>query len=199
MAISSHATGLRPGVCTSTTRPTNPYTGQIIYETDTGYLRVWDGSAWDYLSQSQNGTTNLPISDIGKAWTTFTVNWTGSGSNPAIGNGSMTGKYVKINKVVHGQILITMGSTTTYGSGVWFFDFPVAATNVFNYAIIGMAAFWDNSSSQNLIGFVVPNGTSTTKMQVGITGAGGTDVTSTTPFTWAVNDRFNLNFTYEAA
>lgn len=59
MSISSNATGLRPGVCTSTTRPTNPYTGQIIYETDTGYLRVWDGSAWDYLSQKQDDTVGL--------------------------------------------------------------------------------------------------------------------------------------------
>lgn len=59
MAISSNATGLRPGVVTSTTRPTTPYTGQIIYETDTGYLRVWDGSAWDYLSQSQDGNSYL--------------------------------------------------------------------------------------------------------------------------------------------
>ena len=57
MSISSKATGLRPGICTSTTRPTSPYTGFIIYETDTGYLRVWDGSAWDYLSQKQDGST----------------------------------------------------------------------------------------------------------------------------------------------
>lgn len=59
MSISSKATGLRPGVCTSTTRPTAPYTGQIIFETDTGYLRVWDGSAWDYLSQKQDDTVGL--------------------------------------------------------------------------------------------------------------------------------------------
>lgn len=52
--------GLRPGVCTSTTRPTNPYNGQIVYETDTGYLRVWDGAAWDYLSAKQNTTEGLP-------------------------------------------------------------------------------------------------------------------------------------------
>lgn len=61
MAISSNATGLRPGVCTSTTRPTTPYTGQIIYETDTGYLRVWDGSAWDYLSAKQDTAQALPV------------------------------------------------------------------------------------------------------------------------------------------
>lgn len=59
MSISSKATGLRPGICTSTTRPTSPYTGFIIYETDTGYLRVWDGSAWDYLSQKQDNTVGL--------------------------------------------------------------------------------------------------------------------------------------------
>ena len=59
MSISSSATGLRPGVCTSTTRPTTPYTGQIIYETDTGYLRVWDGANWDYLSQKQDDTVGL--------------------------------------------------------------------------------------------------------------------------------------------
>jgi hypothetical protein len=57
MSLSNLATGLRPGVCTSTTRPGSPYTGQVIYETDTGYLRVWDGAAWDYLSKSQDGST----------------------------------------------------------------------------------------------------------------------------------------------
>jgi hypothetical protein len=32
----------------------------VIFETDTGYLRVWDGSAWDYLSQSQATSEALP-------------------------------------------------------------------------------------------------------------------------------------------
>lgn len=59
MSVSSAGQGLRPGVCTSTTRPSSPYTGMTIYETDTGYLRVWDGSAWDYLSQSQSDTIGL--------------------------------------------------------------------------------------------------------------------------------------------
>ena len=46
MAISNNSTGLRPGVCTSTTRPSAPYTGQKIYETDTKNELTWDGSAW---------------------------------------------------------------------------------------------------------------------------------------------------------
>jgi len=59
MSVSSANRGLKPGVCTSTTRPSNPFTGQIVFETDTGFLRVWDGSAWDYLSQSQDTNTYL--------------------------------------------------------------------------------------------------------------------------------------------
>jgi len=46
MAISNNSTGLRPGVCTSTTRPTAPYEGQHIYETDTDFEFVWNGTAW---------------------------------------------------------------------------------------------------------------------------------------------------------
>lgn len=46
MPISNVSGGLRSGVCTSTTRPTAPYQGQVIYETDTGLLRVWNGSTW---------------------------------------------------------------------------------------------------------------------------------------------------------
>jgi hypothetical protein len=39
-------------VCTSTTRPSTPYAGQIIYETDTDQSFVWDSatSAWNTLT-----------------------------------------------------------------------------------------------------------------------------------------------------
>ena len=37
---------LRPGVCTSTSRPASPFEGQTIYETDTDVMLVSNGSAW---------------------------------------------------------------------------------------------------------------------------------------------------------
>lgn len=33
-------------VCTSTTRPSNPYVGQYIFETDTVTYLMWDGTYW---------------------------------------------------------------------------------------------------------------------------------------------------------
>ena len=37
---------LKTGVCTSSTRPASPYTGQAIYDTDVATTLVWSGSAW---------------------------------------------------------------------------------------------------------------------------------------------------------
>lgn len=36
--------GAKP--CTSGTRPPTPFQGQLIYETDTGVTRMWNGTAW---------------------------------------------------------------------------------------------------------------------------------------------------------
>jgi len=46
MGISNVSSNLRPGICTFSTRPTAPYEGQMIYETDTDSVLVWTGSAW---------------------------------------------------------------------------------------------------------------------------------------------------------
>ena len=36
----------KPGICTSSTRPATPYEGQMIYETDTDKVLVYNGTAW---------------------------------------------------------------------------------------------------------------------------------------------------------
>jgi hypothetical protein len=45
--------GLTIIVCTSATRPGSPATGQVIYETDTDSLLVWNGSAWIVFGDEQ--------------------------------------------------------------------------------------------------------------------------------------------------
>ena len=46
---------LQPGVCTSSTRPASPYDGQVIYETDTDKVAVYDSSSWVY----KTGTAHI--------------------------------------------------------------------------------------------------------------------------------------------
>lgn len=53
MTISATTQGIKPGVCTSSNRPANPFDGMVIYETDTDKVAVYDSSAWVY----KTGTT----------------------------------------------------------------------------------------------------------------------------------------------
>jgi hypothetical protein len=53
MTISATSQGLKPGVCTSSNRPANPFDGMVIYETDTDKIAVYDVNAWVY----KTGTT----------------------------------------------------------------------------------------------------------------------------------------------
>lgn len=53
MGISAFgASGIKPGVCTSTTRPTAPYEGMMIYETDTNRVLIWDNAAWVMIADT---------------------------------------------------------------------------------------------------------------------------------------------------
>lgn len=54
-------TRLRPA--TSTTRNPNPVPGELVFETNTGILRMWDGSAWRSVYQvSETTNVDSPVS-----------------------------------------------------------------------------------------------------------------------------------------
>lgn len=61
MTISATTRGLRPGVCTSTTRPGSPYDGQLIYETDTNRVAVYDTNTWVYKTPASTVGSVLQV------------------------------------------------------------------------------------------------------------------------------------------
>ena len=65
----------RPGVCTSTTRPASPFTGQIIFETDTNRLAVYNGSSWIMLADADtpSGLELIKTQTVGSAVSSVTV------------------------------------------------------------------------------------------------------------------------------
>lgn len=65
----------RPGVCTSLTRPVNPFEGQVIYETDTNDTLVWTGSAW----------LNLHFASFDAKGNIFAGTGSSTGTNLAVG------------------------------------------------------------------------------------------------------------------
>ena len=135
------------------------------------------------------------------AWINYTPTWTGSGTNPVIGNGSITGRYSLVNKTVTAQILVTMGSTTTFGSGAYFFSLPVtAAATLVGYPALG--AGWGNDVSSGgattFVAQVHNSGTTTFALRYTVASGNGS-VTATAPYTWASGDFITATIQYKAA
>jgi hypothetical protein len=67
---------MSPYQATSSTRPSSPWTGQTIYETDTGRFLQWNGSAWvipNSPAQNPTGLELIKTQTVGTAVTSVTV------------------------------------------------------------------------------------------------------------------------------
>lgn len=133
------------------------------------------------------------------AWTPYIPTWTAPSTNPSIGNGSLSAKYLQAGKLViyTGQMLA--GSSTTFGSGVWSMSLPVTPAGPDLY--IGTAFVFDNSAG----GGQTP---AVTRMNLPIgirfygsvpSPANAGNITSTVPITWASADQLIWTVIYEAA
>lgn len=61
MTISATTQGLRAGVCTSTSRPSVPFDGMLIYETDTNRVAVYDTNTWVYKTPASTTGSVLQV------------------------------------------------------------------------------------------------------------------------------------------
>jgi len=80
------------------------------------------------LSWARPATTDLSDNT---AWTTYDLAWTSTGTQPAIGDGSLEGLYTKIGKTVFVVATMVAGSTTTFGTGGWRFSLPSTANRLY--------------------------------------------------------------------
>lgn len=123
--------------------------------------------------------------------TSYTPAWTGASVNPAIGDGSISGVWSKRGKHVTVQVIVTMGSTTTYGTGAWSFSVPFAPST----SVPGMGSALAFDSGTNFkVGTVFAN-TGASTVAVYFDG----DVAqadSAKPFTWASGDVLRFGITY---
>jgi hypothetical protein len=162
------------------------------------------GSLIVSASTNLTGSVTINESRIDNAWTSYTPTWEAP-TPPAIGNGTITGAYKVIGKTCFVRGSITMGSTTTYGSGDWKIGLPVAAINA--YAIQIPASLLDGSGGTGwynalMNGAVALNTISSQILanlppSFGGSTAGG--ISSIFPFTWGSGDELSFNGSYEIA
>jgi hypothetical protein len=123
---------------------------------------------------------------------TFTPTWAGSGSNPAIGDGTLSGRYVKVGQLVFFSIAATMGASTTYGTGDYSFTLPFTAGStdpVFTASL-------KDSGTAYFVGTAFLSSTTvltiTSNNSASLVGAGA-------PFTFASGDWIKVSGCYRAS
>ena len=112
-AFSGASSVIKPGVVTSSTRPSSPFVGQLIYETDTARLMSYNGSAW--VSQNSALVPMVPTSvAVGSGSASVasngTVTFTGCSSISV--NGCFTTSFTSYNIIYNA---ITIGGTASIG------------------------------------------------------------------------------------
>lgn len=169
---------------TSGGRPGSPHQGMTIHETDTSLGYIYDGANW------------VQVDNVG-AWTSYTPTWTGSGSNPAIGDGTLVGYYRRHGRSIEVLIYILDGASTTEGTGTYSITLPVAPHATARVVLTG--DLLDSGTQHYTAQAVFNNSTTSEEILVGSNAAGPTGWTQTSPFTLAVNDRLVLGGVYPAA
>ena len=71
-AFSGASSVIKPGVVTSSTRPSSPFVGQLIFETDTNLVKAYNGSAWFTVNPISNVDSARVLTDQSTSSTTFT-------------------------------------------------------------------------------------------------------------------------------
>jgi hypothetical protein len=133
---------------------------------------------------------------------TWTPTWAvESGAAPSIGNGTLTGRYTKIGRVVTVELGLVGGSTTTFGGGNWRFNYPITPASIVTGGKVFTApAYCEDAGTGWTVGTGVGRGTTYWDIDMQPTGTVGVNrVTFNDPFTWTTGDNLAITFTYTAA
>lgn len=130
---------------------------------------------------------------FGSASSAYTPAWTSSGTAPSLGNGSLVGSYWQFGKLVIGAATLTIGSTTSGGTGVWYLTLPVTAKSSVGYQDpIGTVFAKQGTPSAGAVAI-----NSATTMQ--FLTAAGVAMGATVPAAWANGNSLRIQFMYESA
>lgn len=154
----------------------------------------------DTIQKILDDLTNInDVTVLLDSWSAWTPTWTTTGTAPAIGNGTLIGRMMRIAPSGVGTqfvfIRLTWGSTTTGGTGSFQFggfDGTLAQPSqpsFANHALLGLSVD-DSATNRFLTAARLNTGSSTAISQMSTWNTTGTfgAVTATHPFTWATSD-----------
>ena len=167
----------------------------IVYPDSTAHTRIWEHL--ETLADDVNGLLVTIKAAYEGAWSSYTPAWTSTGTAPALGNGTLTGAYERVGNTVSLRAVLTLGSTSTVGTGTYRLSLPVAP----KVGSLLTALFKDASASGARYSGTVEIVAATTtgdNMRIHV-GSGTVTVGATVPVVPANGDELYISGTYEAA
>lgn len=144
--------------------------------------------------------TDIEAAAPNGAWTAYTPTWTGSGSNPTLGNGTWEAAYQTNGKLTVVRARLNIGSTTTFGTGNYSFSLPNTANeNGSNFTPVG--TWGARGASNNYVGFAALATTTTIQLltiSVVTASLAAGIVANNAPETWANGAVIMFKITYES-
>ena len=147
------------------------------------------------LSSGQILTAAI-MNQIGAVSEAYTPAWTSTGAAPAIGNGTLTGMYFRINKLIIARATWIAGGTTNFGGGGYRISLPITS-NLANF-LYGYAVYQDASTFNSYIMAVTQITNTTVQMSWNVAGINSV-WGQATPIAMANGDSCLMTFIYEAA
>lgn len=155
----------------------------------TATLPTWV-SGEDILGEDLDTMTDA-LDALCAAWTSYVPVLTSNAGSPTVGNGTLVGRYRQLGKTVDLRIVLTWGSTTTYGvGGNPSISLPVAPLDHLQVA----GAALQDLGTNTFVGGAIFEATNKLTL-VSASGA----LTNASPFAWANGDKVIITATYEAA
>lgn len=184
------------------------------------YYRLHDGSTANYTDLSdfiewESGETRYEVSTAQQSlapptsspgletyfspWAPYTPSWKASVADPAIVDGAITGRFRRLGTSIEVNVTITMGASTTYGTGAWYVTLPpgcTARTVTNGYQTNGGMLALDTGTNSYPCDTYVQSGGTNIELAYGSPWAA---VSSTVPFTWGSGDVVTIDMTLELA
>jgi hypothetical protein len=174
--------------------------GDIMYASSASNpARLGIGTAGQVLQVNSGATAPEWATPASATWTSFTPAFT----NLTVGNATLVGKYINVNKTVLFYVQVTFGSTTSMGTAATL-TLPVsAASATASQGGVYQITFQDHGVG-TFVGTLQALNNSATTLRFGGIDTGSTyatyvQTTSTVPLGWGLNDGIYISGIYEVA
>ena len=138
---------------------------------------------------------------VGGVWTAYTPTWSNSGTTqPAIGNGTVTGSYVVVGKTVHFEAILVAGTTTTFGDAAGFFAIglpPPPPKTLGGRVVFGFSAGCLSGAGAAYPPALAYAFNATQMYFIIATGGAGALIGPTAPFAWSSGATITVRGTYQ--